>query len=164
MHLNIQTSKDKFLRNYLELLNGILRLTPRELDSLVLFIEYDPEVACSMSARKHVAEAMNFKSVSVLNNYVKSLKDKRIIMKDNDGVYRYNGIVKPPESLDQLTFKFVFQDSKVSIGLWNPRPVCCIQLWSAYPEFARAARDRLREWLGGRGRCISINVRHLWLE
>ena len=70
-----------------------------------------------MSARKHVAEAMNFKSVSVLNNYVKSLKDKRIIMKDNDGVYRYNGIVKPPESLDQLTFKFVFQDSKVSIGL-----------------------------------------------
>lgn len=114
MELNIQTSKRSFLRNYLELLNGILRLTPRELDSLVLFIEYDPEVACSMQARKHVADAMNFKSVSVLNNYVKSLKDKNIIHKDRDGVYRYNAIVQPPPSLEHLTFKFVFRESKVS--------------------------------------------------
>ena len=101
MELNIQTSKRSFLRNYLELLNGILRLTPRELDSLVLFIEYDPEVACSMQARKHVAD-------------VKSLKDKNIIYKDKDGVYRYNAIVQPPPSLEHLTFKFVFRESKVS--------------------------------------------------
>jgi len=117
MELNVQTSKKKFLRNYLELLNGILRLTPRELDSLVLFIQYDPEVACSMQARKHVAEAMNFKSVSVLNNYVKSLKDKQIIQKDSNGVYRYNGIVKPPAHIDQLTFKFVFSDAQVRAGI-----------------------------------------------
>lgn len=114
MELNIQTSKKRFLRNYLELLNGILRLTPRELDSLVLFIEYDPEVACSMQARKHVADAMNFKNVSVLNNYVKSLKDKNIIHKDREGVYRYNAIVQPPPSLEHLTFKFIIQDPKVS--------------------------------------------------
>ncbi len=68
MELSIRTSNKNFLRNYLELLNGILRLTPRELDSLVLFIEYDPEVACSMASRKYVSDAMNFKSVSVLNN------------------------------------------------------------------------------------------------
>ena len=63
MQLEIQTSKKSFIRHYLELLNGILKLTPRELDSLLLFLEFDAEVACSMQARKHVAEAMSFKFV-----------------------------------------------------------------------------------------------------
>jgi hypothetical protein len=113
MELSIRTSNKNFLRNYLELLNGILRLTPRELDSLVLFIQYDPEVACSMASRKYVSDAMNFKSVSVLNNYVKSLKDKKIIGKDSEGVYRYIPIVKPPADLDSITFKFILSDSEV---------------------------------------------------
>ena len=102
MQLEIKTSKKSFTRHYLELLNGILKLTPRELDSLLLFLEYDQEVACSMQARKHVADAMSFKSVSVLNNYVKSLKDKQVIYKDKSGVYRYNDIVKPMGTLSRL--------------------------------------------------------------
>lgn len=67
-----------------------------------------------MQARKHVAEKMNFKNVSVLNNYVKSLKDKQVIYKDDQGVYRYNHIVKPSDSFDQLTFQFVIQKPSVS--------------------------------------------------
>lgn len=113
MQLTIKTSKKSFLRHYLELLNGILKLTPRELDSLLLFLEYDQEVACSMQARKYVAEAMNFKNVSVLNNYVKSLKDKKVIFKDNAGVYRYNDIVKPNGNLEQLTFKFLVEETSI---------------------------------------------------
>ena len=117
MQLEIKTSKKSFTRHYLELLNGILKLTPRELDSLLLFLEYDSSVACSMHARKHVAEAMNFKSVSVLNNYVKSLKDKKVIYKDDHGVYRYNDIVKPKGNLESLTFKFVVTKSAVQAGV-----------------------------------------------
>lgn len=117
MQLEIQTSKKSFTRHYLELLNGILKLTPRELDSLLLFLDYDQDVACSMQARKHVASAMNFKSVSVLNNYVKSLKDKKVIYKDSRGVYRYNDIVKPNGNLESLTFKFVVAETPVSSGV-----------------------------------------------
>ncbi len=117
MQLEIQTSKKSFIRHYLELLNGILKLTPRELDSLLLFLEFDAEVACSMQARKHVADAMSFKSVSVLNNYVKSLKDKQVIYKDDHGVYRYNDIVKPNGNLDTLTFKFVVSESSIPPGI-----------------------------------------------
>lgn len=117
MQLEIKTSKKSFIRHYLELLNGILKLTPRELDSLLLFLEYDQEVACSMQARKHVADAMNFKSVSVLNNYVKSLKDKKVIYKDDHGVYRYNTIVKPTKRLDTLTFKFVVEETSIPPGV-----------------------------------------------
>lgn len=64
-----------------------------------------------MKARKVVADAMNFKNVSVLNNYVKSLKDKKVIYKDKAGVYRYNDIVKPSASLEQLTFKFIVEET-----------------------------------------------------
>jgi len=117
LKLDIKTSKKSFTRHYLELLNGILKLTPRELDSLLLFLEYDSEVACSMQARKHVAKAMNFKSVSVLNNYVKSLKDKQVIYKDDHGVYRYNDIVKPSDRLETLTFKFVITEASLSSGV-----------------------------------------------
>jgi hypothetical protein len=114
MQLEIRTSEKSFLRHYLELMNGILKLTPRELDSLLLFLDFDPEVACSMQARKHVAEAMSFKNVSVLNNYVKSLKDKKVIYKDDHGVYRYNDIVKPDANLGTLTFKFVVEETSIS--------------------------------------------------
>ena len=113
MELTIQTSKKSFRRHYLQLLNGILKLTPRELDSLILFLEYDDQVACSMEARRHVAEQMNFKNVSVLNNYVKSLKDKNVIMKAADGGYRYNSIVKPNGLLSELTFKLSFSETAV---------------------------------------------------
>jgi len=84
---------------------------------LLLFLEFDAEVACSMQARKHVAEAMSFKRVSVLNNYVKSLKDKQVIYKDDHGVYRYNDIVKPNGNLDTLTFKFVVSQSSIPPGV-----------------------------------------------
>lgn len=114
MQVNIKTNNKKFRRTYLELLNGILKLTPRELDSLILFLEYDKEIACSMGARKFVSQEMNFKNVSVLNNYVKSLKDKQIIYKDKDGIYRYNHIVKPSEPLNHITFQFIFKEAVVS--------------------------------------------------
>jgi hypothetical protein len=113
MELTIQTSEKSFRRHYLQLLNGILKLTPRELDSLILFLDYDDHIACSMEARKHVAEQMSFKNVSVLNNYVKSLKDKNVIVKDADGGYRYNSIVKPNGLLSELTFKFSFPKTSV---------------------------------------------------
>lgn len=67
-----------------------------------------------MEARKHVAESMSFKNVSVLNNYVKSLKDKKVIYKDGLGIYRYNHIVNPSDSIEQLTFQFVVEEASVS--------------------------------------------------
>ena len=130
MQLEIKTSKKSFTRHYLELLNGILKLTPRELDSLLLFLEFDQDIACSMQARKHVAQAMSFKSVSVLNNYVKSLKDKKVIYKDDHGVYRYNDIVKPDGNLKSLTFKFVVTPTTVQSTVWSADPWLAVFFWA----------------------------------
>lgn len=146
MQLEIQTSKKSFVRHYLELLNGILKLTPRELDSLLLFLEFDQEIACSMQARKHVAEAMSFKSVSVLNNYVKSLKDKKVIYKDDHGVYRYNDIVKPNGNLESLTFKFVVTPTTVQPAVWGGDAWRAILFWDVYVSRAWGPWYTLRNW------------------
>jgi hypothetical protein len=107
MVLNITTSPRLHKRHYLELMNGILKLTPRELDCLLLFMAFDPEVACSTEARISVSREMNFRSVAVINNYVKSLKDKGVIILGDDGLYRYNSIINAPPIVDDIIFRFV---------------------------------------------------------
>lgn len=91
-------------RDYLSLLNGILKLTAVELDVLAAFLEVDPFVCASKTARKIVAEKLNMKNVAVLNNYVKALKDKGVIYKDQFGSYKYLDIVSPRMELESIEF------------------------------------------------------------
>lgn len=100
----VQLSQDTHVRDYLTLLNGILKLTPVELDVLAAFVEYDPFICASKAARKVVVEKLGMKNVAVLNNYVKSLKDKGCIYKDRTGLYRYNPIVSPREDVESIEF------------------------------------------------------------
>ena len=44
------------------------------------------------------------KNVAVLNNYVKSLKDKGVIYKDQFGSYKYLDIVSPKMELESIEF------------------------------------------------------------
>ena len=91
-------------RDYLSLLNGILKLTPVELDVLAAFLEVDPFVAATKTSRKLVADRLGMKNVAVLNNYVKALKDKGIIYKDQFGCYKYLDIVSPRMELESIEF------------------------------------------------------------
>lgn len=91
-------------RDYLSLLNGVLKLTEVELDVLAAFIEIDPFVCASTTARRMVAERLQMKNVAVLNNYVKALKDKGVIKKDQFGSYKYLDIVSPKTKLDSIEF------------------------------------------------------------
>jgi predicted transcriptional regulator len=91
-------------RDYLTLLNGILKLTPVELDVLAAFLEFDPFSCATKTSRKVVAEKLGMKNVAVLNNYVKALKDKGIIHKDQFGSYKYLDIVSPKMSLESIEF------------------------------------------------------------
>ena len=91
-------------RDYLSLLNGILKLTAVELDVLAAFLDVDPFICASKTARRIVAEKLNMKNVAVLNNYVKSLKDKGVIYKDQFGSYKYLDIVSPRIELESIEF------------------------------------------------------------
>ena len=100
----VRLGSDTYTRDYLTLLNGILKLTPVELDVLAAFLDFDPFHCATKLSRKAVAEKLQMKNVAVLNNYVKSLKDKGIIYKDAYNSYKYIDIVSPRMDLDSIEF------------------------------------------------------------
>jgi len=91
-------------QDYLSLLNGILKLTAVEIDVLAAFLDVDPFICATKKGRRIVAEKLGMKNVAVLNNYVKSLKDKGIIYKDQFGSYKYIDIVSPRMELESIEF------------------------------------------------------------
>jgi len=103
--LQINSTSQNFTSDYLTMINGVLKLTGTELKVLAAFIDIAPEKPCSAQSRKQVVELLGFKSVAVLNNFIKSLKDKGVLILQ-DGQYRFNPVVLPLQEL-QLKFSVV---------------------------------------------------------
>lgn len=71
---------------YLQVFNGILELTDKELQILSKFIDMgDSSNICSAETKKSVALDMKIEDHHTLNNYVKRLKDKGAIVKSKGG-------------------------------------------------------------------------------
>tara|TARA_R100000951_G_C2632473_1_gene178166 strand:- start:964 stop:1284 length:321 start_codon:yes stop_codon:yes gene_type:complete len=78
---------------YLQVFNGILELTYRELQVLAKLIDLgQTKDLCSVTNKKLVAGDMSIKDYNTLNNYVKRLKDKGAIKKTVDG-YTLNPVL-----------------------------------------------------------------------
>lgn len=92
--VRIPTNSRNLVRDYVLAVNGILKLTDREVEVVAAFIRYDKENAATPSARKYVAEELEMKSVAVLNNFVKALKDKGVIIPVAKNRYTYHPIIK----------------------------------------------------------------------
>lgn len=94
--VQIPTNSRNLVRDYVLAVNGILKLTDREVEVVAAFIRYDKENAATPAARKYVAEELEMKSVAVLNNFVKALKDKGVILPvpDQRNRYTYHPIIK----------------------------------------------------------------------
>lgn len=84
---------------YLQVFNGILELTDKELQVLSKFIDLGDTIdLCSPSNKKVVAKDLNIKDHNTLNNYVKRLKDKGAIKKGKNG-YELNTILIPSNNV-----------------------------------------------------------------
>lgn len=84
---------------YLQVFNGILELTDKELLVLSKFIDLSDTVnLCSPENKREVAKALNIKDYNTLNNYVKKLKDKGAIKKTKNG-YTISPILAPQKSV-----------------------------------------------------------------
>jgi hypothetical protein len=71
---------------YLQVFNGILELTDKELLILSYFVDTSTTVnLCSAKNKKAVADKLGVKDPNTLNNYVKRLKDKGAIAQTADG-------------------------------------------------------------------------------
>ena len=91
---------------YVQLWNGIFDLTNKELTILSAFIDVNnitEEVnLCSIRNKKEVARMVGIKDYNTLNNYVKSFKDKGVILK-KDNVYKLNPFLYPDTDMVEIT-------------------------------------------------------------
>ena len=84
---------------YLQVFNGILELTDKELLVLSKFIDLSDTVnLCSPENKREVAKALDIKDYNTLNNYVKKLKDKGAIKKTKNG-YTLSPILSPQKNV-----------------------------------------------------------------
>ena len=71
---------------FLQVFNGILELTDKEMLILSKFIDLnDSTNLCSQTSKKFVADEVGMQDPNTLNNYVKRLKDKGAIVKTKKG-------------------------------------------------------------------------------
>ena len=91
---------------YLQLWNGIFRLTDKELTILSSFIDVNnitEEVnICSVKNKKEVSRMVGIKDYNTLNNYVKSFKDKGAMLKNNN-TYKLNPFLYPNGDVVEVT-------------------------------------------------------------
>lgn len=70
---------------YLQIWNGIFRLTEKELNILAFFIDVNKELKdaniCTPKSKKLVAKKLGFTDHNTLNNYIKKFKDKGVLLK-----------------------------------------------------------------------------------
>ena len=79
---------------FLQVFNGILELTDKELLILSKLIDIGDTNLCSPTSKKSVADDLGIKDPNTLNNYVKRLKDKGAIMKGKSG-YKLSRLIQP---------------------------------------------------------------------
>lgn len=108
--------KKDFVKAYLMLFNGNLKLTPTEIEILECFINKYLELSklikdegllnntlFSTDIKKEIKVKTKMSSDYNFNNYVQNLKKKSVILVDKKGKYSLNKAVIPVES---VTFEF----------------------------------------------------------
>ena len=79
---------------FLQVFNGILELTDKEMNVLALFIDLSETInLCSADTKRAVAESMGIDNPNTLNIYVKRLKDKGAIKKTKNG-YKVSKLIE----------------------------------------------------------------------
>ena len=108
MKVQIPTTNETFLIDYLRTINGILKLTKTELAVCVELIKTDINNPCSKDNRIKVARSLNW-GRAVLNNTIKSLKDKRVLKYNNNNTIRYSfhPLIYNYKTNSVLNFEFV---------------------------------------------------------
>mgnify|MGYP001486882904 CR=1 FL=1 len=117
-----EVTKENFYKVYLSIINGLLHLTNKEiqvLSELLRLHELDARTKPGLTAEERSRLLFSFESRNILqkrlgitqfnlNNYMKSLRTKRVIIVEND-LYRINPMLIPTKNgkLTKIEFKLV---------------------------------------------------------
>jgi DNA-binding transcriptional ArsR family regulator len=102
------TSKDSLCREYIQAMNGVLRLTDAEVSVMAEILKAG-RVFITADDRKVIALMIGI-SVPALNNHIKRLKDKGLLRLSEDGVMSVNTKAFPLDwDEDSYEVRFVFK-------------------------------------------------------
>lgn len=107
MKVQIPTNNERFLKDYLNAINGILKMTQTEINVCATLLGLDINNPCSKDNRIEAAKHLKW-SRAVLNNSIKSLKDKNVLQYDASKKIRYtfHPLVYNYRANNVLTFEF----------------------------------------------------------
>jgi len=106
--LTIPVEKKEYVKTYLRVLNGILKLTDKELEILTIFLQVNHKDPCTSEFKADVIARANLKNVAVLNNYIKKFKDMGLLIY-KAGIYSYNPVLNPEQYIEGVYIKFSYE-------------------------------------------------------
>lgn len=101
--ITIPTGTGNCTLPYLTLISSIANITTREVELIYQFMLYDKEYIKDANIKRLVAGIMNI-NIKTLHVILKNLENKKLIIKESRGVYRYNTILYPDKEV-QIIFR-----------------------------------------------------------
>ena len=93
MEIDIPLKEDRYSRAMLKVMNSFLNLTDYELDIISEMLNHKMDVLDSKNRAK--IRSLTGKRVASTNNYIKKLKDKKMLVETESGLQISNKILKP---------------------------------------------------------------------
>jgi hypothetical protein len=104
MDYNLTLSEDKYTLAILKTINCFLNLTDFELLIINKMIDNDID-ELNTNSRKRLKSLLGDKSDATVNNYIKRLKDKKVLIENETGMVINNNILSAIKD-GELNFKF----------------------------------------------------------
>lgn len=110
INLSTRIDRDNFYKSYLEIMNGVLKLSRTELTVLACFMEIKDNnletgrETFSPATRLYVRELLGISEFN-LNNYIKMLKDKKLLFLKAPKLLDISPKIFKPKDSTSITFK-----------------------------------------------------------
>lgn len=106
--ITIQINPETLTRDYLQMMNGVMRLTPRQLEVLEAIISISsPGSNLTASVRRKVRQELGFNGHSALNIIIMELKNKGAL-RPGKHFLKINPYLVPLEDQLELCFRFAY--------------------------------------------------------
>ena len=112
MKLQLQVTKEEFYKKYYQAINGVLKLTSKELiilDNLSYrkFLGQSNKELFSSKNRTIISNELGISKFN-FNNYIKSMTDRKILIRTNKQLSINPAIYQDITNLQSVDFKFIF--------------------------------------------------------
>lgn len=107
--IRLNSTASDALKTQLKILNGIANLTPKELEVLEALIRHDPVNPATTEVRKKIVEEMNFPHTQSLNNIIRALKMKGVLIRKPYGGYEYHSLLPTLNNFNQIVFQLTYE-------------------------------------------------------